>query len=276
MTVGVVCHRGSSGHRTAGGGCHRAANDHKTWGGCYHRYQNGGGGCYYCLDDRRTFLGMSGHCHVPNDHVSSVARGSRDLADPLQAYHLGHCPTGKKAREMEAPSSPHPAVVCHCVACQKEDWAADAEIDIWSDVGSDMVICADEGTYGGALTDVVNGAFEEKSDDGGVFLVIGRADVHVGCPECCRRSVSGASSLANDASGGADDGTNHLCCTSYHFFSYDHCCYFSYYGVCSCPFCLGSGVCGCYGDGWSGGRACADLIRVSSCPHSGMFDEDLV
>lgn len=118
MTVGVVCHHGSSGHRTAGGARHHGSIGRGTGGS--HCYQTVGGGCYYCLDDCRTFLGRSGHCHVRNRRTSSAARGSRGLADPLQACHSGRCPSGKKAREREAPSRPHPhpAVVCHCVACQ--------------------------------------------------------------------------------------------------------------------------------------------------------------
>lgn len=208
---------------------------------------------------------MSGYCHLLKHHMSSVARGSCDLGVPLQATRSGRCPSGKKAQEMEAPSSlhPDPTVVCHCGACQEEGW-----IGVWGDVESDMVICDGGETYGGVLTDVVNGAFVERSGDGGVFPVNGRADVHVGRPVCSRHSLPGASSPANGASGGADGGTNHPCCTSYRL---SPC-----YGVCSCPFCPVSGVCGCYGDGWSVGRACADLTRVSSCPHSGMFYEGLV
>lgn len=180
---------------------------------------------------------------------------------------------------MEAPSGPHlhHSAVCHCVACLKEGLIAGEGIGIWSDVGNDMVIYDGVATCDGALTDVVNGVFEERSGDGDVFLAIGRVDVRVGCPECSLRFLLGASSLVNGAFGGADGGTNHPCCTSYHLSCcHDRCCYVFYYGVCSCPFCPESGVCGCYGDGLSGGHACADLIRVSSCPRSGMFYEGLV
>lgn len=253
-TVGVACPHGSSGHQPAVRGSRHGSNDDRPGEGYYRCFLTVGGWCYYCWEDRRTFSGMSGH--LLNHRMSSVARGSHDWGDLLQATHAGPCPRGKKAQEWEAPSSPHPdpAVVYHCVAWQ-EDW-----IGIWGDVE----ICDGEGTDCGALTDVVNGAFVERSGDGGVCPANGRADVHVGCPACSQRSLSGASSLANGASGGE----NHPCCTSYRLSSY--------YGVCSCPFCPVSHVCGCYGDGGSGGRACADLTHVSSCPHSGMFYEGLV
>lgn len=175
---------------------------------------------------------------------------------------------------MEALLSPHPhaMLVCHCVACQMKGWNAAAGNGIWSDV----VICGVEGTCCGALTDTVNGAFEERSGDDGVCPVIGCADGRAGCPECSPHSFPGASSPVNGASGG-DGGTNHPCCTFFRLSSgYLHCCYLSYYGVYSYPVCPGSGVCGCYGDGGSGGQACADLTRVSSCPRSGMFYEGLV
>lgn len=220
MRVGVACHRGSSGHRTGGGRRGHGSNGHRSEGGLYRCLETVGGGWCYCSDDCRTFLGMSGRCHVLNRRMSSVARGSRGSADPLQATHSGHCPSGKKDQEMEAPSRqhPHPAVVCHWAACQKEGWIAGVGNGIWSDVGSDTVICDGEGTCGGVLTDVVNGADEERSGDGGVFPVIDRADVHVGCPECSRRSSPGASSPATGASGAADGCTNHPCCTSYYYY----------------------------------------------------------
>lgn len=217
MTVGVECHHGLSGRKTVGGRGHRGSSGYRTGEGYYYCLQTVVGGCCYCLDDCRTFLGMSGHCHVLNHRMSSEARGFRGLADPVQATHSGHCPSGKKAQEMEAPSSshPHPAVVCHCVVYKEEGLNADAGIGVWNDVGSDVVICGGEGTYGGVLSDEVSGAFEERSGDGGVFPVIGHADVHVGCPGCFRHFLPGVSSPANGASGGADGCMNHPCCTSY-------------------------------------------------------------
>lgn len=83
---------------------------------------------------------------------------------------------------------------------------------IWSGVGNDKVIYAFEGNDGGALTDMVSGAYEGTSYGGGVFPVSGHADVHNDCPGYSQHSWPYAFFLVNgDSGGGGDDDASRPC-----------------------------------------------------------------
>lgn len=127
----------------------------------------------------------------------------------------------------------------------------------------------------------VNCVCEEKSGDGGVYLVSGRFSGRIDCLRCsqhfelCASLGSGASGGDGGSDGG--DGVSHLCWTSSCRPSFCEplrfhcpCC-----ALCSCSSFQGSGVCGCCGGGLTGGRAPVGLTLAPSYRHFVMICEGL-